>query len=157
MENASKALIIAGAILLSILIIALGIYIYNQAKSAINTNTLDATTLSTFNSPIEQYEGDAVLGSSLRSLMGTLITNAGTNEGAAEYLPSVTLNNGTAGTNASATGGETAANNGQTYINELQVIRSNLINSRNYVVELGYNDSGLVSSITIKYSEDTTT
>ena len=33
MENASKALIIAGAILLAILIIALGVYIFNQAKN----------------------------------------------------------------------------------------------------------------------------
>ena len=32
MENASKALIIAGAILLAILIIALGVYIYQQAS-----------------------------------------------------------------------------------------------------------------------------
>ena len=33
MENASKALIIAGAILLAILIISLGIMIYQQASS----------------------------------------------------------------------------------------------------------------------------
>ena len=32
MENASKALIIAGAILLAILIISLGLIVYNQAK-----------------------------------------------------------------------------------------------------------------------------
>ena len=32
MENASKALIIAGAILLAILIIALGVFIFNQSK-----------------------------------------------------------------------------------------------------------------------------
>ena len=32
MENASKALIIAGAILLSILIIGLGMFIYNQEQ-----------------------------------------------------------------------------------------------------------------------------
>ena len=32
MENASKALIIAGAILLSILLISLGLIVYNQAK-----------------------------------------------------------------------------------------------------------------------------
>ena len=32
MENASKALIIAGAILISIMIIGLGVAIYSQAK-----------------------------------------------------------------------------------------------------------------------------
>ena len=35
MENASKALIIAGAILLSILIIGMGMFIYNQAQDQI--------------------------------------------------------------------------------------------------------------------------
>ena len=41
MENASKALIIAGAILLSILIIGLGMYIYNMAADAITDTGLD--------------------------------------------------------------------------------------------------------------------
>ena len=45
MENASKALIIAGAILLSILIIALGIFVFNAAKGAVNTDQLDATEI----------------------------------------------------------------------------------------------------------------
>ena len=35
MENASKALIIAGAILISILIIAIGMYIYSNSQSSI--------------------------------------------------------------------------------------------------------------------------
>ena len=34
MENASKALIIAGAILLSIAIIGIGMYVYNNAATA---------------------------------------------------------------------------------------------------------------------------
>ena len=49
MENASKALIIAGAILLSILIIALGIFVFNQAKNATNTDSLEDMNVSTFN------------------------------------------------------------------------------------------------------------
>ena len=40
MENASKALIIAGAILLAILIISLGIMIYNQASGVVNNNAM---------------------------------------------------------------------------------------------------------------------
>ena len=36
MENASKALIIAGAILISILIIGLGVFIYQQAQSTVS-------------------------------------------------------------------------------------------------------------------------
>jgi len=67
MENASKALIIAGAILLSILIIALGIYVFNMAKSATDTNQLDTAAKNTFNAQFEQYEGRQV-GSSVKSL-----------------------------------------------------------------------------------------
>ena len=38
MENASKALIIAGAILLAILLISLGIMIYTQAQNTVQNS-----------------------------------------------------------------------------------------------------------------------
>lgn len=154
MENASKALIIAGAILLSILIIALGIFIYNQARGAINTNTLDSQTISTFNSPIEEYEGSK-LGSNLRSLMSTLISNAGTYAGSADYLPTVQLDDRITGNgNNTAAGGENAADNNADYIATLTTIRSHLVNSHYYTVTIAYGDSGLISNINIFYSED---
>ena len=40
MENASKALIIAGAILVSILIIGLGMYLYTTASGVFDSNQL---------------------------------------------------------------------------------------------------------------------
>lgn len=57
MENASKALIIAGAILLSILIIGLGMYIYTQASGAMSGANLDPQKVNAYNSEFEQYEG----------------------------------------------------------------------------------------------------
>lgn len=57
MENASKALIIAGAILLSILIIGLGMFIYQQAAGAMSGANLDPTKIEAFNSQFLQYEG----------------------------------------------------------------------------------------------------
>ena len=57
MENASKALIIAGAILLSILIIGLGMYIYQQANSATQGTNLDPTKAQAYNGEFLQYEG----------------------------------------------------------------------------------------------------
>ena len=50
MENASKALIIAGAILLAILLISLGIMIFNQAQSVVDGSGMSEAELSTFNS-----------------------------------------------------------------------------------------------------------
>ena len=51
MENASKALIIAGAILLAILIIGLGMAVFNNIKDIANPN-LDSEKIQTINSPL---------------------------------------------------------------------------------------------------------
>lgn len=57
MENASKALIIAGAILLSILIIGLGMFIYQQAAGAMKDTGLSDQEIQAFNQKFQQYEG----------------------------------------------------------------------------------------------------
>ena len=75
MENASKALIIAGAILLSILIIGLGMMIFNNAKDAISGANLDRETISAFNSKFETYLGDAKKGSNVKSLCDLVRNN----------------------------------------------------------------------------------
>ena len=67
MENASKALIIAGAILLAILIISLGILIYNQASGVVTNNSMDEVSIQTFNNKFLQYAGEQK-GSAVRSL-----------------------------------------------------------------------------------------
>ncbi len=56
MENASKALIIAGAILLAILIIGLGMYIYQQASGVMSQTSLDSQQVTAYNSEFLQYE-----------------------------------------------------------------------------------------------------
>lgn len=76
MENASKALIIAGAILISILIIALGVFIYQRASGiASDTGSMDSTKLQSINQPFENYEGEAVSGSDVRALCDLVRTN----------------------------------------------------------------------------------
>lgn len=57
MENASKALIIAGAILISLLIISLGILIYNQATGATGNDGMSKAEIATFNNEYLRYEG----------------------------------------------------------------------------------------------------
>ena len=75
MENASKALIIAGAILLAILIISLGIMIYQQASGVVNNNSMTEVDVSTFNSKFEQYLGSNVRGAQVNALINTVNTN----------------------------------------------------------------------------------
>lgn len=74
MENASKALIIAGAILLSILIIGLGMGVYNSSKSAMGGANLDAAELRAHNSQFTAYEGRQK-GSEVSALIGTIQSN----------------------------------------------------------------------------------
>ena len=75
MENASNALIIAGAILLAILIISLGIMIYQQASGVVNNNSMTEVDVSTFNSKFEQYLGSNVRGAQVNALINTVNTN----------------------------------------------------------------------------------
>ena len=75
MENASKALIIAGAILLAILIISLGILIYNQAAGVVNNNSMSEVETQNFNQKFTQYEGDSVRGSTVRALYQAVLSN----------------------------------------------------------------------------------
>lgn len=91
MENASKALIIAGAILLSILIIALGVFVFNQAKGAMSNTGLDDQKAAAFNQKFEAYEG-SVSGSQVKALIDIVRTNNNTKDSAnATNTPSVTI------------------------------------------------------------------
>lgn len=91
MENASKALIIAGAILLSILIIALGVFVFNQAKSAIGNTGLNDQEVSAFNSKFEAYEG-TIKGTQAKALVDLVRSN--NNTVSAEDGEIITLNFG---------------------------------------------------------------
>lgn len=75
MENASKALIIAGAILLAILIISLGILIFNQAQDTVGSVNMDEQEIMAFNNKFTQYEGDSVRGSQVNALAQAVLAN----------------------------------------------------------------------------------
>lgn len=82
MENASKALIIAGAILLSILLIGVGMYIYNSSMGNIEgaIGQMESQEIDMFNSQFTSYEGTKVKGSQVKALLGTIISNNTTYE-----------------------------------------------------------------------------
>ncbi len=74
MENASKALIIAGAILLAILLISLGILIFNQAQDTVNNSGMSQAEITAFNNKFLKYEGTQK-GSVVKSLINEVIAN----------------------------------------------------------------------------------
>lgn len=69
MENASKALIIAGAILLAILLISLGIMIFSQAQNTVNNSGMSQAEITAYNEKVLKYEGDKVKGSIVKSMI----------------------------------------------------------------------------------------
>ena len=72
MENASKALIIAGAILLAILIIGLGVFIYNQASNTVSDTGMDQIAVRQFNAQFEPYIMDNASGATAMALYDTV-------------------------------------------------------------------------------------
>lgn len=75
MENASKALLIAGAILLSILIISLGLMAYQGAKNTVGSSNLSKQEIESFNSQWESYQGSNKTASEVRSLYSAVIAH----------------------------------------------------------------------------------
>lgn len=73
MENASKALIIAGAILLAILLISLGIMIFGQASDTVTNNQLDGQEVTAYNNRFLKYEGNSRKGSEVKQLVNDAI------------------------------------------------------------------------------------
>ena len=79
MENASKALIIAGAILLAIAIISLGLIVVNNVRSVSDNTNLSEQEIQSFNAKFTAYEGESISGSRVNSLIQQVIaTNKAT-------------------------------------------------------------------------------
>ena len=134
MENASKALIIAGAILLSILIIALGVFVFNQAKGAMGNTGLDDQKAAANNQKFEAYEGGAVKGSQVKALIDTVRTNNKSKTNDNDY--------------------QEVSVNSKTEAADLTSIKNSIQASSSYVVTISaYSNSGAtkgyVSAITI--------
>ena len=101
MENASKALIIAGAILLSILIIAIGMYIYTSSHNSISEagSQISEQEKTSFNQQWNTYEG-AQGGNNVKSLLQKVIANCNTNKEEDQRLVDIEFGAAASGGNA---------------------------------------------------------
>lgn len=75
MENATKALLIAAAILIAILIISLGLVVYNMAAETIQNVDISATEIQAHNDKYKRYEGTSKRGSQVNAMLDTVLTN----------------------------------------------------------------------------------
>ena len=77
MENASKALIIAGAILLAIVLVSLGVLVINNSRKDINDKNLDEASIEAFNKNISQYCGKNKSATTMNSLVSAISASNG--------------------------------------------------------------------------------
>lgn len=98
MENASKALIIAGAILISILLIGLAVYVYQMASGAAERVNLNGPEAQAQNSQFTSYFGDKVSAADVKALMSQIRTNNITGANADEQKNVTVFYNGTQST-----------------------------------------------------------
>ncbi len=76
MDNASKALIMAGAILISLALVGLGVYIFSISSDLQGNagQTMDVMAAQTTNKQISNYEGVKVRGSNVKALFSLVDT-----------------------------------------------------------------------------------
>lgn len=139
MENASKALLIAGAILICILLIGVAMLIYNGAMNGVDEgiSQMDQNAKQAFNAPFTQYEGKKS-GANVRALIGNIISSNSTNKD-------------TDGKIVSITGDETfKADSKDLKMNEMSAYRAKINTGAYYNIVVKYNDDGLVNEVEIK-------
>lgn len=83
MENATKALLIAGSVLVAILLITMGIRIIGSTKGTVESaqGTMDATAITTFNSQFTGYLNRTLTVSQVNTLEQKIIASNAVNKG----------------------------------------------------------------------------
>lgn len=155
MENASKALLIAGAILLSILLIAIGIYVFNAANSTITSSmsSMDTQEREAFNNNFTTYQGKQS-GSNVKSLLTRVASNLSTYKDEKDKVPVVILIT-KQDTDKTLTGAPITTVNyattdqASTYTNEVSKIRNKIKDKHQYTVQVRIGENGLILGIAI--------
>lgn len=97
MENATKALLIAGSVLVVILLIAMGLRIFNSTNGTTKSaeETMDATEIATFNSQFLSYNRNNVRKSDALTLFNKIISSNSVNT---KHQISYSIQNANSGT-----------------------------------------------------------
>ncbi len=152
MENATKALMIAGAVLLVILIIGIGMLIYNRSNDVIGQGTkkLDAIKVQQFNSTFSPYEGKQS-GSNVKALIGEIITHNArmTQDDTTEYLIELELKGGSGSSGSGSSGSSTSDSKA------LAGYRQSIVSGATYNVTYETGDSGFIQKFTVERIDNT--
>ena len=156
MENASKALIIAGAILLSILIIGMGMFIYNQAQDQIQKSAGQMSTeeINVHNSQFTSYVGNKVSGAQVKQLLNKLAINAGKYGEDDKNNPRKPLIDIVGG--KSGEGADNLKSNNSYSADDVNIAARGIISASTYKVTTNLDANGLVNKITIEKASGST-
>ncbi len=138
-----KGMMEIGAILVLVLIMSVGISVYNTAyvKTTNIGSSAIAIEMQTFNSQFTPYSGTGLTGTQIRSLMAAIISSNATND---KHQISVVTSTST-GLSANA-----LFTNGTSESSDLSKISQGLSAGRKYTVELNYDMDGFIEKIEIK-------
>ena len=154
MDNAAKALVIAGAILISIVLISLGILIVNRAQTSIDEGVakMSSQEKQIFNAKFEMYEGRQH-GTQVRALIGEIITNNNENFEIDGKVIAVEFDN-ISGANLKATSPIELQEQTEDAVEEMSRqlvnLRTNINTGGRYDITLNYPASGLINRILIE-------
>lgn len=141
MENASKALIIAGSVILAVLLIVLGFYFFNQASGIGKSINMSEYEIQAYNSKFLNYEGK-VNGTKARDLCDVVRQH---------NLANAT--NGKMGVMLFYNAGEwdnTTAHLANELTSMVDAVKPNIKTGRFYEIKIMYDNSkGIVSAISI--------
>lgn len=148
MENASKALIIAGAILLSIAIIGIGMYVYNNAATAMEGTDMTDQQVDTYNQTFTNY-GGVQRGANVKTLCDRVASHNRTATDDTEKVQIKELSSGSEPTDVSASSITVQSTSD---INTIK--NTNIKSGVTYQIQFGYDPaSGRVT--TVYYTEIT--
>lgn len=145
MDNASKALIIAGAVLIAVMLVSVGVMIYQQAQGVITQgqSNMDALEITMANQIYTSYEG----ANKNRSAVGQLLDVISQQyDAASEHTVAVTIE---AGTNTSIDFGLSGEDG--TKPDKIRAAASAIRTASNYKykVEFGKDQNGYIENCTI--------
>ncbi len=132
MENASKALIMAGAVLIAIILISIGVYIISSQKGTIDSSKRlsDTMAIQTYNDSFTKYAGTQK-GSVVKDLLDTIQTNNNSKGRKTVITVSYDIYSGSD-------------------VDTISGIKSNIIPAKSYKVDVaGYDANGYVTEIKI--------
>ena len=131
MENATKALLIAAAVLIAILIISLGLVVYNSSAETVNQANLSQQEVQAANEKFARYNGTNKRGSEVNAMLNTVL-NANVDAAAGE------------------TGRQVAVSGAVTLAGNAKSIASQADTSALYTIQVNYDGpGGLVKTIKV--------